>query len=92
MKIPTLVIAGAFVICGLTGGVALAGKDVALEKVPPRVRTSIQKEVGKGTIEDIEMETKNGVTVYEIEFELDDVEYDLDIDANGKVLKKEKDD
>ena len=86
-------ISAAFISSALTGGVALAGTDTTLDQVPAPVRAAIKKEVGKGIIEDIEVETRgDGSKVYEVEFELDDVEWELDLDASGKVLQRKKDD
>ena len=78
-------------------------KDYELEVVPfPGTSESVDKEVAKGLavkefnidIADAkfikaEIETEDGVKVYEIEFVSGDVKYSCEITANGRVIEKE---
>lgn len=68
---------------------ASADVNVTLEQLPAPVRATVQSEIGAGQITDLERDDrKDGSTVYEIEFILDKVEYELDVSPDGKVLKK----
>ncbi|MGE7763854.1 PepSY domain-containing protein [Peribacillus sp. NPDC096540] len=47
----------------------------------------------EGQVTDVEMDSENGIFVYELEIKQDKKEYDIEIDANtGEVLKVELDD
>lgn len=48
-------------------------------------------EVGGGTVTEVELDKKNGYSIYEVEVKNGNVKYDFDIDAvTGEVLKKER--
>ncbi|TSB44712.1 PepSY domain-containing protein [Alkalicoccobacillus porphyridii] len=51
------------------------------------------KEVGEGAkVTEVDLDTDDGISIYEIELNLNGTEYDVDLDANTKeVLKVEKD-
>jgi len=64
---------------------------VSIDKVPAAVKAAILKEVGQGRLVDIgEITRKSGAKVYEIEMWKGGSEFDVLFDANGKVLKREK--
>jgi len=67
-------------------------KKVTIDQVPEAVRATILKEAGKNKIEEIEEETKNGVTVYEAEWHEGGKEVEIKVAADGKLLKKEIED
>ena len=73
--------------------VALADDDdVTLEELPEAVRQTALREVKDGTITDIERDTERGVTVYEVEFiEKDGKQFELDIGADGTLLRRHRD-
>ncbi|HEX6213140.1 MAG TPA: PepSY domain-containing protein [Methylomirabilota bacterium] len=63
--------------------------EVSLEQVPPAVRATIERELGGGRLEEIERETKNGRTVYEVELVRDGKEREVHIAEDGTVLKRD---
>jgi len=70
----------------------MAGKDVPLESVPVPVRATIDRETAGGVIDEIELDTsKDGETVYEVEFHLDGVKYEIEVAADGTLLKRSLD-
>lgn len=66
--------------------------SVSIDKVPAAVKAALLVEAQGGTISEIEMETRNGQTVYEAEVILDGKEVDVEVAADGTVLGKEADD
>ena len=71
---------------------AMAGKDVPLESVPAPVRATIDRETAGGVIDEIELDTsKDGETVYEVEFHLDGAKYEIEIATDGTLLKRSLD-
>jgi uncharacterized membrane protein YkoI len=75
----------------LIGGVAMAGKDVKIDDVPKEVRATIEKEAAGGQVKDIEQETKDGATLFEVELMRDKQKWELMIDSSGKVLSRNPD-
>lgn len=68
-------------------------EDVVMRDLPEPVRVTIERETKGGVIEDIERETRaDGVVYYEVEFEKADKDWQLKIDADGKVLARQRDD
>lgn len=67
------------------------GDEVPLSQVPPAVRATIEREVGDGRLEEIERETEDGRTVYEVEFTRDNQEHEIKITEDGTVIKRERD-
>lgn len=63
--------------------------EVSIDQVPPAVRATIEREVGKGRLEEIERETRNGRTVYEVEFERDGKDREIHVAEDGTVLKRD---
>jgi uncharacterized membrane protein YkoI len=70
---------------------ALADVHVTLEELPAAVRETAKREVGTGTIVDIERETERGVTLYEVEFIEQGKKYELDIAEDGTLLRRHRD-
>ena len=80
------------------GSLALAGPaladddDVKLQDVPSAPRQTIEKEVGRGTITEIEREEDDGKVHFEVEFATADQQrYEIHVGNDGKLLHKEKD-
>jgi len=67
-------------------------RDVTIDEVPEAVRATILQEAGDNEIEEIEEETKNGVTTYEAEWHEGGVEVEIKVAADGTLLKKEIED
>ena len=67
-----------------------AADEVPLEQVPPAVRTTIEREVGNGRIQEIERETREGRRVYEVEFIRDNREQEIHITEDGTVVKRDR--
>ena len=84
------------VIVGLLfSGSFLYGKEkfaIDLEKVPAAVKTTIEKEAGKGTSVKIKQKTESGKTLYEAEFRARGKEIELKIAEDGSILGKEVED
>jgi len=65
-------------------------KEVSLEQVPEAVKATILAEAKGGTIDEIEMKTANGQTVYEVQVVVDGEKIlELQIAEAGALLKKE---
>lgn len=67
--------------------------DLKLDDVNPQAKAEIQKQVGQdGTIEDIDLEHRNGKVVYEVEFrDKDGQKYEIIVSDAGKLLSKRRD-
>ncbi len=65
--------------------------DLRLEDLPQPVREAVQREVGDGTIEDIDRDTERGQTVYEVEFDRDGREYEIEVSPDGTVVDRRED-
>jgi len=63
-------------------------REVSLDQVPERVRKAILREAGDHKIEEVEVETKGGRTVYEAEWRVGDKEVEIKVAPDGKVLGK----
>lgn len=70
---------------------ALAGDDVRLEDLPGPVRQTVQREVKDGHIDDIERDEKAGEVFYEIEFTLENQDWEIAVAPDGKLLHRKKD-
>jgi hypothetical protein len=73
----------------LLGPARSPADEVSLEQVPPAVRATIERELGGGRLEEIERETKNGRTVYEVELVRDGKEREVHIAEDGTVLERD---
>lgn len=100
MKRKYLVLIGSLVVAGLALGVGavavqrMADDDinVSIDAVPAAVKATILAQAQGNAIREIEMETKNGVTVYEAEVIIDGQETDILVAADGKLLSTEVED
>jgi len=69
------------------------GKEVkvTLDQVPAAVKDTLQKEVGKGTITDIDKETEDGKTIYEADVTIDEKNWEIKVGEDGKLISKKLD-
>lgn len=74
-----------------TAGSAAADRDLTLEELPEPVRQTAIREVKHGTIVEIEEDDDKGELVYEVEFVLDGIKYELDIAPDGTLLHRHRD-
>jgi len=72
-------------------GPALADVELTFEELPEPVQKTAVAEVKAGKIVEIERDLENGATVYEIEFVLDGIKYELDIAPDGTLLRRHRD-
>lgn len=70
---------------------ALAGQDLTLDELPDPVRQTVMAEVGDAQIHDIERDDDGREPHYEVEFEADGVEYELDVAPDGTLLNRHRD-
>lgn len=76
----------------LASGSALADDDdLTIDDLPAVVRATVEREVGEGTIEDIEWESDAKGSHYEVEFLLRGQEWDLHVADDGSVIEKKLD-
>lgn len=87
----TLVVSGLLGV-GVLGARAIVDEDVTLDQVPAAVRATILKESAGGKITEIERDTEDGTTVYELEFKINGKEFEIKIAADGTVLERDADD
>jgi uncharacterized membrane protein YkoI len=89
--IVVIVVAGLALCIGAvaTKQIAEQEQEVSIDQVPEAVKATILAEAKGGTIQEIEMETENGQTVYEAEVIIDGQETDIEVAANGTLLGKE---
>jgi uncharacterized membrane protein YkoI len=66
-----------------------AEKKISLGELPEAVKATILAEAKGRTIEEIEMETEDGRTIYEAEVIMDGQETDIKVAADGTLLGKE---
>ena len=64
-------------------------KTVKLAETPAAVQSSIKKAAGNAKIDEIEMESDDGVTVYEASWKVNGVEHEVSVDSVGQVLETE---
>lgn len=67
-------------------------KEVTIDQVPVAVKATILAEANGATIQEIEMETESGKTVYEAEVIIDGQEVDIVVAPDGTLLGKEIED
>ena len=67
-------------------------KEVLIDEVPPAVKATILAEANGAPIQEIEMETEDGKTVYEAEVIIDGQEVDIVVAPDGTLLGKETED
>jgi len=89
-------VVGAPFVLGLAPGEAVpvddGEREVTIDQVPEAVKATILKEAAGNTIEEIEEETKDGVTTYEAEWHEDGKEIEIKVAADGTLLKREVED
>ena len=66
--------------------------EVPLDQVPSSVKAAALAALPGLVLKEAEMEIEDGVTVYELEGEVDGVEYEVEVTADGEVLEIERDD
>jgi hypothetical protein len=64
---------------------------MSIEDVPAAVRKTIKREAAGAKVETVDKEQREGKTVYEADAEIDGVNYEILIDAKGKLLSKKID-
>jgi hypothetical protein len=75
-----------------------AGKEekdeqkVSIDQVPPAVKATILSEAGKGTVEEIEQETKDGKTIYGADIVIDGKKFEIKVSSDGKLIDKQAED
>ncbi len=70
--------------------VAVQGQDIGLEAAKEAAVKDAGLAYGDVSFTKAEKDTDDGISVYEIEFRFDDIEYDYEINAStGKIIKKE---
>ena len=69
---------------------ANAGEDVAIANLPPPVTLSILDRFPDARFTEAEAETENGVVKYEVEIKSGGKELQIDITADGRILKVEE--
>jgi uncharacterized membrane protein YkoI len=87
-----LMIVIALVSTLLASGSVLAGKDVTEQQVPPAVLKTFKSVYPNVSDVEYEEKTKNGQTVYKIEFKENGLKHEVVYSADGKVLKAKLDD
>ena len=60
-----------------------------MEELPPAVQETVKVESAGAEIKELVMESEEGKTFYEVEFEKDGKEYEVKILEDGTVLKRE---
>jgi hypothetical protein len=64
--------------------------EVTIDQVPAAVKKTILSQAGKNKIEEIEKETKKGKVTFEAEWTEGEMEVEIKVAPNGKLLKVEK--
>jgi hypothetical protein len=65
-------------------------QDLYVSEIPKVVLETIQKKVPFFDVDDADKITENGKTTFEINFEIDDKDYDFRISEKGKIIKYRK--
>lgn len=73
--------------CSAFSSTALA-KDIPFEQLPHAVQVTATRETQGGTITDVELEDGQGVVTYEVEYLSGGTKYELEIAANGRLLRR----
>lgn len=69
---------------------SIAGQKIAMTKLPPAVKATVEAESKGATVKGISSEKENGKTVYELETLVNGRTRDLMIDSAGKVYVVEE--
>ena len=62
---------------------------LAMDALPPAVLETVKAESAGGEIKELALETEDGKTFYEVEFEKDGKEHEVKIAEDGTVLERE---
>jgi uncharacterized membrane protein YkoI len=62
---------------------------ISMDKIPAAARDALTREASGGTIMDVVEENEHGQTVYEAHVRKGNDVIGIEVDANGKVLKRE---
>jgi hypothetical protein len=74
---------------GLTAPFAFADSDLEYDQLPDAVKQTVDKQVGKGKISDIDKESDDqGRTYYEIDYREGKTHMEMKVSEDGKVLMK----
>jgi uncharacterized membrane protein YkoI len=60
-----------------------------LRSAPAAVQSAVIQVVGTNKIDDFDMETENGKTVYDLDFKIKGTDYEVDVDPSGQILSRE---
>src|SRR5262249_4310558 len=69
------------------GNVVSVEEEVTLASIPAEARAAIQKAVGTGKLNKVELVTENGKTFYEAALRRDGKSLEIQVDAQGATLK-----
>lgn len=67
-------------------------KEVSIKEIPAAVKATILAEAEGGTIEEIELETEDGKTVYEADVIIDGKEVEIQVAPDGTLLSTKAED
>ena len=67
-------------------------EKIAIEALPAAVVAAVNDAVEGGVIVEAERETEDGRVIYEIEVDLNGVEWEVEVDEDGNVLEVESED
>ncbi|NIQ01244.1 MAG: hypothetical protein GWM98_13265 [Nitrospinaceae bacterium] len=71
------------------GNVLETEQIMKMEELPPAVQATVKTESEGGEIKELALETEDGKTFYEVEFEKDGKEHEVKIADDGTVLERE---
>ena len=75
----------------ITPALSHAGQDVSLDKLPPAVRATVERETKGGQITEIELDREQGKVVYEVEFKANGKKWEIEIAEDGTLLERRED-
>lgn len=81
----------AFLLAASSVSSLALARDITFDQLPAAVQATVSRETQGGTITDIELEDGQGVVTYEVEYVAAGAKYELDIAANGKLLRRQAD-
>jgi hypothetical protein len=67
-------------------------QKVSIDQVPAAVKATIMSEAGKGTVKEIEQESKDGKTIYGADIIIDGKKFEIKVAADGKIIDKQAED
>ncbi len=67
-------------------------EEIAIEALPAVVVDAVNGAVEGGVIVEAERETEDGQVIYEVEVDVDGVEWEVEVDEDGNVLEVESED